>query len=171
MKTKDLIKTAASLALLMTAQAIAQNNLQNPAANTKTSSDVPQLTEQMKPGTSENMPISLKDVESLLDKNQHLDGYRVTVQGKMKSKIDTNSFVFEGGGLVNDEVVVIVPKKGKNLPLHNISDKSKIRVTGHVRTAPLSEIKREYQWAPEARFERKLSSVKAFIIADDVKKQ
>jgi hypothetical protein len=51
-----------------------------------------------------------ENVEDLLDNVAEYDGRRVQVSGEVEKIIDTRSFILEGGGIFNDEIIVFIPE-------------------------------------------------------------
>lgn len=83
--------------------------------------------------------IKVKDVETLNDQSGELKDKKVSVIGHVKRVIGPKSIVIEGGGLLNDDIVVsgdeiIQPKA--------LKEGAKIEVTGFLRVVPVVEVGR-----------------------------
>jgi hypothetical protein len=104
-----------------------------------------------------------ENVEDLLDNVAEYDGRRVQVSGEVEKIIDTRSFILEGGGIFNDEIIVFIPEKGMI-----VTEDSDVTVTGVVRTVGFVEIEREYGWDLDPQVKTELEKVKVYLIAENI---
>lgn len=136
------------------------------AQTTAKSKDATQT--QSKAGQA-NMPaLQVKDVETLLDNKQMYEGKKVTVTGEVKRKIDAQSFVLEGGGILNDEVVAIMKKDGKMEKMKAVKEDANLKVTGTLMTMPIIEVRRELSWDLDPQIESELEGTRGFLVVDEI---
>ncbi len=109
-----------------------------------------------------------EDVEQLVDNVKQLEGQKVSVPGEVKQLLNPRAFVLESGGIINDEIVVLVPKKLDEQQVMSIKDDADLAVTGVVRNVPLIEVRRELGWDMDPQLVVELERVKSYIVADRI---
>lgn len=107
----------------------------------------------------------VENVETLLDKKAELDGKKVTVKGEVKRTIDGQSFILEGGGFLDDEVVAVTQDQEK---MKLIRENARVTVTGTLRTIPVVEVRRELSWDLDPQIETELQGARAVLVVDNV---
>ncbi len=107
------------------------------------------------------------DVETLRDDIEQHVGQSVTVRGEVSDSLDGSAFTLEGGGVVNDEIAVIMPGAGQGAAA-GFAENSTVTVSGTVRQVAVIELERELGWDLNPQIEAELEDVRYFIIADEV---
>ena len=110
----------------------------------------------------------VKDVETLNDEIKAHANTKVTVEGEVKDKLDSRSFVLESGGIFDDEILVVMGPNLKNLKTGNLKGDKTFKVTGKVETRPIIEVRRELSWDLDPQVEAEVEGITAFIVADQV---
>lgn len=108
-----------------------------------------------------------RDVESLNDDITKLNNKKVTVTGKVDNKIDPKAIVIQGGGLLNDQLIVYGPRLNQQT-LASLKEDSKVKVTGTVRTMSGADFRREFGWSVDPKVESEIDDQKAFLLADEI---
>lgn len=101
---------------------------------------------------------------------QH-QGQRVSVAGEIEEKLDGRSFILESGGLINDEILVLVPKNAQGINAQQLRDDANLVVTGTVRSMPVVEVERELGWDLDPQLEVELEGARNFLVAERISRQ
>jgi len=109
----------------------------------------------------------IKDVRTLIrDSNQYSDK-TVKVSGEVNKKIDKNSFVLESGGLINNEIVVLMSPEAKK-KADMVKEDEDLTVTGTLRNVGISEIRKELSWDLDPQLEMEFEGIRSYLVATDV---
>ncbi|ADE14818.1 conserved hypothetical protein [Nitrosococcus halophilus Nc 4] len=118
-------------------------------------------------------PQVVENVESLLDEAARYHGQTVTVAGKIKKSLASQTprtFTLESGGFFNDEIVVVIPTSLIESGL-TVETESEVAVTGTVYPINLEAIQRKYSKDLDIGTEVKLEIMDAFLIADHIERR
>jgi hypothetical protein len=112
-----------------------------------------------------------EDVEDLMDRVEQLDNQTVTVAGEVDKLIDPQSFILESGGIINDEIVVVMDKKLMDAQKAMATDDANLIVTGTVRRIPVAQLRKELGWNFDSKWDEKFGRVKSFLIASEIQRK
>jgi hypothetical protein len=112
-----------------------------------------------------------EDVEDLMDRVEQLDNQTVTVAGEVDKLIDPQSFILESGGIINDEIVVVMDKKLMDAQKAMATDDANLIVTGTVRRIPVAQLRKELGWNFDSKWDEKFGRVKNFLIASEIQRK
>lgn len=115
-------------------------------------------------------PVRLPDVETLNDDLGKYAGRRIQVEGRVTEHIDRRSLVLAGGGLINDEIVVVGSAEDPT-DLSTIPKNTKLAVTGTLILKPVTDVSKEGVWSLTPRIATGFRDVKAFLIADEINRR
>lgn len=108
--------------------------------------------------------VKFKDVESLNDDLVKYEGRMVSVIGAVQDRVDERAFVLASGGLLNDEIVVLMDKSLKS----QVEERKTIEVVGVIRTLPLDKVKESFGWDLNPQTRTRLQRVKTFLVAQQL---
>jgi hypothetical protein len=112
-----------------------------------------------------------EDVEALMDKVEMYDNKTVTVPGEVDHLIDPKSFVLESGGLLNDEIVVVMSKSLSDAQKQMAVDDANVIVTGKIRRVSAADLRKELGWEFDAKLDKQFGRAKQFLIADEIQRK
>lgn len=117
---------------------------------------------------------TVDDVQTLNKGISNYDNKKVKVTGEIKDKLDKRSFVLEGGGIMNDEIVVVVDPKvqgQKTANVDKLKENAKIEVTGTVKAVPVASVREELSWDLDPKIEVELEGVTGVLVAETIAKK
>ena len=112
--------------------------------------------------------MKVEDVEELLDDYEDFIGKKVSVPGEVEYRIDSRTFVLESGGLINDEIVVFLPKGFADDQSTMIVDDADLTVKGTIITYNVVEVEREMDWDWTPEIEAELENVVVVLKAEEI---
>jgi hypothetical protein len=113
----------------------------------------------------------LLDVEELNDDVARYVGQRVSVAGEIQEWLDPRSFVLESGGILDDEIAVVVPRDAKGIDPSTLAEDADVVVSGTVRQATLVDIERELGWDLRPELEIEFDGTRTYLVADRITRQ
>lgn len=161
LKKKKITKILGMAVFLAAAPAFAQTESSQTGAGSSTAE-----TQSVDPTA---LPVRVKDVETLLDEKDKLANQKVSVKGEVEDKIDSKSFVLEGGGIVSDQIVVLMSPQARE-KAKNIKENEKLTVVGTVKAVPLVKIREDFSWDLDPKLEVELEDENVFLVAEDILK-
>src|SRR5690606_397790 len=106
----------------------------------------------------------------LMDKIDQYSDTKISVSGEVE-EVDQNAFILEGGGLFNDEVVVLF---GKNMNADQkllISEDKDVLVEGQIKKGRVADAATDLGYQFDSEVLRKLHRAENYIVADRIVKK
>ena len=108
-----------------------------------------------------------EDVEALMDKVENLNGQKVAVSGEVDDIAGT-TFVLEGGGIINDEIVVVLGKGMEDAQKGLVADDSEIQIEGTIHQGRLVDASGELGVNFDSDLRDRLNKVQQYLVAEKI---
>lgn len=114
--------------------------------------------------------LPLYDVEELNDQLASKVNQKVRVAGEVDDFLGPRTFVLESGGILDDEIAVVIPQNVQT-ELAAVRDDAELIVTGTVRRIGVVELERELGWDFEPELELEFEGTRDFLVAERIERQ
>ncbi|MBD66625.1 MAG: hypothetical protein CME62_15560 [Halobacteriovoraceae bacterium] len=113
------------------------------------------------------------DVEELLDDEDKFNGQEVTLHGEVERVIDNRTFVLESGGIINDEVVVVLEKGLSPDEVAGLIQKDqKLIVKGKFNKSALRDHSVDQELSYKgSEYETDMDKTESFVLGSEVRTQ
>ena len=122
-------------------------------------------------GTAATSATRFEDVETLRGQIENYRGKRVTVSGEVKRILSPRAFVLESGGLINDDLVGVMPKAVDSTQSALVRDDANLVVTGKLHRGTATEVQTDLGWEWEAPLRDRLTRVNDYLVVDRITTQ